>query len=363
MNKPKQEDLLVKYKNYTEQLAGIVKVKDRELEDLNYLNLEEKICRVNEYDQELENYICSAKIKESDWKTITNEAVSGVANNLEITESVVDMELQAVQVETNIGEDGTIIKTWEVLVNPSESMPHVEVKTRFKTLELAEKKERVANKLPTSICNVKIDVKGLESSREIEEAIQYCEEENDPQDFHIMLDEYLELYQQRKEMITKALKSDNITLKMHNILEFCSDEGRHLLYLILNIQFDEGYREWKEAWSCKFSEAGLAAAESCNLPQSLIQDGYCEDWSSDYCIKTLAKLASLQEEPADPSMIGHFKTPQAGKRNKLHSTPLNGADNSNMQSSNDEETFNAETPLNSQQSQRPPKRRLNSQKF
>ena len=27
MNKPKQEDILVKYKNYTEKLAGIVKEK------------------------------------------------------------------------------------------------------------------------------------------------------------------------------------------------------------------------------------------------------------------------------------------------------------------------------------------------
>ena len=39
-----------------------------------------------------------------------------------------------------------------------DSMPSVQVKTRFKTLE--QTKEREANKLPASICDVKIEVKG-----------------------------------------------------------------------------------------------------------------------------------------------------------------------------------------------------------
>ena len=38
---------------------------EHELEELNSLNLEDKIYTVNECDQELENYICSANVKGS----------------------------------------------------------------------------------------------------------------------------------------------------------------------------------------------------------------------------------------------------------------------------------------------------------
>jgi len=94
------------------------------------------------------------------------------------------------------------------------------------------------------------------------------------------------------------------------------------------------------------SEIGKRIAREMNIPEKLIKDGEYKNWTIEYAIDTLAKMASLDTD--SPSKSSDFVTPanNAIKSLKQPSTKKDDSEDSIVQ-----------TPINSQ-SLKPPKRRL-----
>jgi len=344
-----------KYQNYVTKFEKFVGDKEKELSDLESIRLEAAILQEDDYSENLQNLICNSKLAGINWKRITEDNLSATEQNVELTESLSGIKIDTVQTKCLLSEDNDCIKSWELVTRPSDLFPECEVETSFKTVGPMKPQRE----LP-SITEVKIKITGLQNCSDLEPAVKYCQDENELQMFDGILREYLVCYQNRIENIERALKDTHVVLKGDNLLELKSDEGHAVAHLCLNIQFLVGEQGWTESWMCKFTELGLKAATSCNLPKEIIKNGFYEDWSIGYCIKTLAKVASLaSQEEEDESRVEYFKTPRVGAKSHHYSTPVNGkaADGT---TNNDDTVASSDlvcTPLNSQ-SHKPRQRRI-----
>jgi len=357
------DDKASKFSNYKRKLEAIVENKEGTVKRFEELSLEAKLHKSQAASRQvltdIKQKINQIRIDDEEKVLELNE------RNLALTEALLGVRVHSVQTVSAMTNENDCLRTWTVLSIPSVKHPDVNLKTTFETFESNDNKD----KLP-SIHSLRFRLQGLAEKADLVPAVKLCQEESDIQRFSELLKQYLVLNDARQNRIQEASQKQNISRKGNNMLEFRDSEDNILLYLCLNISFDLNTLSWVEAWASKLTAAGTAALANLGLPPKHIEDGSYQDWSVDYAIETLTKMARLGSSPikqnarsqsgsnsvqdeTDSELSGEPETPLPNSKQQQQQSSL-----SNSQQQSSLSNSQQHTPLASQ-STRPPKRRLN----
>jgi len=317
-----------------DNLTAIVKEREELVNRLEECYIEANIHRAQEPTRQILSSITQNRrlFDIKDEKTVEDDCES----NLNIAQDLLGNIIHSVQTKSKVTDENACIRSWIIFSKPSVRYPGVVLRTSFDTLAQKDDEDILQR-----IQSVKFHLKGLAEKSDLLPALKLCEEEADIQRFTDLLEQFLHLNDARQTRIKEALKEECFTQQGPNILELRGPGNQILLQLVLNIKFSLTSLNWSETWSCKLTAAGSAALSSLGLPAEKIEDGSYQDWSTDYAIETLGKMAALEPTPTKKD-----KTGGGGL-----TSPLPASDSSASQ-------LNHQTPFNSQ-TRRPPKRRLN----
>jgi len=346
--KPGGEDKLLKFDNYKKKLEANVKNKEELVNRFEEHSLEAKLHKSQAASRQV---LTDIKQNINKIKIDDEEKVKELTDkNLALTEALLGVKIHSVQTISVMTNENDCVRTWTVLSIPSVRHPGVNLKTTFETFENKESKD----KLP-SVHSLKFRLQGLAEKADLVPAVKLCQEESDIQRFSELLEQYLVLNDARQNRIQEASQSQNISHKGSNMLEFRNNEDNILLHLCLNISLDLNTLGWVEAWASKLTNAGTAALTHLGLVPNLIEDGSYQDWSVEYAIETLTKMALL-----GPSPTKQNSRARNSNKSSQDESELSGQQETPISNSRQQTTLSSQqqTPLNSQ-STRPPKRRLN----
>ena len=243
------------------------------------------------------------------------ETERSAGRNLRNTELVGQLEMTACQgvleeVRGDRASKGLLVKTV-----PHTDFPHV----LLQMIMLTEEDTMTQGGLMPTIKRLEATLEGIETDRNLQEAISYCEKAVEPQLLTELVREYLPLYQQRKDILDSA-DSEFCNIKSVNVVEFFNSAGTHLASVILRIKLSLARLAFSPTWQCKLTEEGEAACSRLNLPSQLAATGSIQDWDWSQAVDTLTKVARFDEEQEEDTPNKEF---DASKVNT--DTPICGA--------------------------------------
>lgn len=221
----------------------------------------------------------------------SKEGLARVQGNLQRTETLLGLKQEKCRAAVaQVEPDGHVCKVWLVELLPDEDNPDVVIKQKIWTRDPPG-----SDQLP-SVQRLQLSVQGLDVGSELERAVEMCEEEREPQLFSHLVAQYLGRARHREALLRGALGKYCVA-RPNNSLEFRNSVGVTLALVTLGLEVDLRQAQgWTLTWRAKLTKEGGQACTTLHLPKSLYKSGTVKDWSPQYALETLGKVARLDAE-------------------------------------------------------------------
>jgi len=278
-------------KDLKQKLENFATKKKSTIEALDKVLLEKKL--FDNFDENTKQEDMKELLKQARHLHLdcSQEAVDKATTNLRKTEGLVGISLGDCRATfTRVTEEGEVCKEWVVRVQPVEEVPELVVTQEIHT-RATPGSDQMAR-----IDRVKLQVEGIDTDEDFEEARQICEEEREVQRFTHLVVSYLPLAEERERVVRRAARGGHCVRRGHT-LEFSNSLSIPLFSVCLRIRMSLRQGSgWSLVWKAHLSEAGSQAAASMHLPRSLMRSGRVEEWGVEEALETLAKVARLDAQ-------------------------------------------------------------------
>jgi len=289
--------------------------------------------KINDYKQKLDSLIISHELKsEALGKLLISNALLNTenllpdkldelskmgnqisTNNDKAAELEVSRNLQAIKLVTNsevmnvtselrrVFDEEQCSSEYEMEIRPSV-IEHPEVVLRCKTF--TDEKLIGVSDLP-SICQLKLEVDGININSELEKALEYCQDKSEIQLALRLIREYLPLEDSRSSLI-ENLDLEHFQQKEDGSLVLINSSGVIQAVIWLQIQLNNNL-DWEPLWRCSLSSAGAEACRRLHVPQELESRLTVADWDWETALDNLGKVAKYDVESPKKDENGQIK--------------------------------------------------------
>jgi len=136
---------------------------------------------------------------------------------------------------------------------------------------------------------------------ELEPLISHFRRRRNPPEVALTLERYLRKSHARLEAATTAAGEEPRGCEDSPgvAVNFANDHGVTLAAASWTVRFQPATLDFENKYRVTFTEAGQSAASECHLPDELLQRGFCNDWSAEYCFRQLGRLANVDDTPCE----------------------------------------------------------------
>jgi len=217
-------------KDLKQKLENFATKKKSTIEALDKVLLEKKL--FDNFDENTKQEDMKELLKQARHLHLdcSQEAVDKATTNLRKTEGLVGISLGDCRATfTRVTEEGEVCKEWVVRVQPVEEVPELVVTQEMHT-RATPGSDQMAR-----IDRVKLQVEGIDTDEDFEEARRICEEEREVQRFTHLVVSYLPLAEERERVVRRAARGGHCVRRGHT-LEFSNSLSIPLFSVCLRIR-------------------------------------------------------------------------------------------------------------------------------